>query len=101
MVHSLKNKCGTTECHTDIHACRHAEAIFENNEEFLNAILENIPDMIFVKDAKDLRFVRFNKAGEQLLGYSKEDLYGKNDLDRTDGTQVKIKFKRTTYKPRI
>jgi len=37
--------------------------------------------MIFVKDAKDLKFIRFNKAGEDLLGYSREDLIGKNDYD--------------------
>ena len=35
---------------------------------FLDSIIENIPDMIFVKDAKELRFVLFNKAGEELLG---------------------------------
>ena len=81
MVHSSKNKCSITECHTDIHACRHAEDKLENNEVFLDAILGNIPDMIFVKDAKDLRFVRSNMAGEKALGYSKEDLYGKNDYD--------------------
>jgi len=81
MVHSSINKGGIIECHADIHACRHAEEKCENNETFVNVILENIPDMIFVKDAKDLRFVRFNKAGEQLLGYSKEDLCGKNDFD--------------------
>lgn len=48
---------------------------------FLDKVLENIPHMIFVKDAKDLRFVLFNKAGEALLGYSKEELIGKNDYD--------------------
>lgn len=48
---------------------------------FLDSVLENIPNMIFVKDAQDLRFVRFNKAGEKLLGYKKEDLIGKNDYD--------------------
>lgn len=50
-------------------------------EQFLSQIIENIPDMIFVKDAKDLRFVMFNRAGEQLLGYWREDLIGKNDYD--------------------
>ena len=35
---------------------------------FLDAIIENIPDMVFVKDAERLSFVRFNRAGEQLLG---------------------------------
>jgi PAS domain S-box-containing protein len=37
--------------------------------------------MIFVKDAAELRFVRFNRAGEELLGYSRDDLLGKNDYD--------------------
>jgi PAS domain S-box-containing protein len=49
--------------------------------EFLNTILENIPNMVFVKDAKELRFVRFNKAGEELLGFKREELMGKNDYD--------------------
>jgi len=48
---------------------------------FLRSIVENIPYMIFVKDARDLRFVRFNKAGEELLGYGRDDLIGKNDHD--------------------
>ena len=48
---------------------------------FLKSILDNIPDMIFVKDAGDLRFVRFNKAGEKLLGLKQKDLIGKNDYD--------------------
>jgi PAS domain S-box-containing protein len=57
-----------------------AEALSES-EKFLNNIVENIPDMIFVKEARDFRFVRFNKAGENLLGYSREELYGHNDYD--------------------
>ncbi|MES2803193.1 MAG: PAS domain-containing sensor histidine kinase [Bdellovibrionota bacterium] len=49
--------------------------------EFVNSVLENVPLMIFVKDAKELRFTHFNKAGEELLGYNSEDLIGKNDYD--------------------
>jgi PAS domain S-box-containing protein len=48
---------------------------------FLDSIVENIPNMIFVKDAKELRFERFNKAGEKLLGMKRKNLYGKNDYD--------------------
>jgi two-component system sensor kinase FixL len=48
---------------------------------FLNTILENLPSMVFVKDSKDLKFVMFNRAGEELLGISREDFIGKNDHD--------------------
>jgi PAS domain S-box-containing protein len=48
---------------------------------FLDAIIENIPDMVFVKDAERLSFVRFNRAGEQLLGFSRDQLLGKSDFD--------------------
>ncbi len=48
---------------------------------FLNSIIENIPNMIFMKHANDLRFVLFNRAGENLLGYDRKDLLGKNDYD--------------------
>jgi PAS domain S-box-containing protein len=48
---------------------------------FLEAIVDNIPYMIFVKEAGELRYVSLNKAGESLLGYSKEELTGKNDYD--------------------
>ncbi len=50
-------------------------------EVFLDSIVENIPNMLFVKEAQELRFVRFNKAGESLLGHSRKDLIGKNDYD--------------------
>ena len=50
-------------------------------EIFFQSIVDNVPAMVFVKDAKDLRFVFFNKAGEELLGYSREEMIGKNDYD--------------------
>jgi two-component system, sensor histidine kinase and response regulator len=53
----------------------------QESEHFAHSILENIPHMIFVKDAHNLRFVRFNRAGEDLLGYSRDELLGKNDYD--------------------
>ncbi|MFH0994888.1 MAG: response regulator [Pseudomonadota bacterium] len=56
------------------------EEIWEN-ERFLNAVIENIPDMIFVKDAENLGYVRFNRAGETLVGYPVEEMIGKTDYD--------------------
>jgi PAS domain S-box-containing protein len=53
----------------------------EETNRFLDAIVENIPDMVFVKRAEDHAFVRFNRAGEQLLGWTREELIGKTDHD--------------------
>ncbi|MBI3894029.1 MAG: response regulator [Candidatus Wallbacteria bacterium] len=50
-------------------------------ETFFSAVFENIPLMVFVKDAEELRFVRFNRAAEELLGFSRADMIGKNDYD--------------------
>lgn len=58
-----------------------AENALKEREKFLTLIIENIPDMIFMKDAKELRYVRFNRAGEELLGYRREELLGKNDYE--------------------
>ncbi len=48
---------------------------------FLDTIVENLPSMVFVKEARELRFERFNRAGEELLGLKREALLGKNDYD--------------------
>ncbi|HEX4620329.1 MAG TPA: PAS domain-containing protein [Myxococcaceae bacterium] len=48
---------------------------------FLESIVENIPNMIFVKEAGELRFARFNRAGEALLGAGRDVFIGKNDFD--------------------
>jgi PAS domain S-box-containing protein len=48
---------------------------------FLDAIIENIPLMLFLKESTSLRFLRFNRAGESLLGWSRHALIGKSDFD--------------------
>ena len=58
-----------------------ANAELRRSETFLDSIVENIPDMVFVKDARTLRFVRLNRAGEQLLGRPRDTLIGKSDYD--------------------
>jgi len=60
---------------------KRAEDELRSSEQFLDSVLENLPSMVFVKDAEDLRFVRFNRAGEELLGRSRDELIGKNDHD--------------------
>ena len=60
---------------------KRAEVELRRSEVFLESIVENIPHMIFVKDADQLRFVRFNRAGEELLGHTRQNLLGKSDYE--------------------
>ncbi len=59
---------------------KHAKQL-EETTNFLNLVIENIPIMVFVKDAKDLKWIRWNKAGEETIGFSREELIGKSDSD--------------------
>lgn len=52
-----------------------------NANTFLDSVIDNIPIMLFMKDADDLRIVRFNKAGQELVGSLREELIGKTDFD--------------------
>ena len=65
----------------DVTVSRRAQEELERSERFLDSVLENLPTMVFVKDADELRFVRMNRAEEELLGSGREDLVGKNDHD--------------------
>jgi PAS domain S-box-containing protein len=65
----------------DITERKRAEEELRATGQLLDSIVENIPNMIFLKRADDLRFVLFNKAGEQLIGFERGDLLGKNDYD--------------------
>jgi diguanylate cyclase (GGDEF)-like protein/PAS domain S-box-containing protein len=50
-------------------------------QKFLDAVIENVPAMLVVKEAQENRFVLINRAGEELLGVLRGDLIGKNDHD--------------------
>lgn len=74
-------KMGAVVVMHDVTELLDAQVRSRETQSFLDSIVENIPNMIFVKEAKDLRFVLFNRAGEALLGRSRGELIGKNDHD--------------------
>jgi PAS domain S-box-containing protein len=65
----------------DVDALRDAESEAQQLSRFLDSIIEHIPAMVFMKDAEHLRFERFNRAAEELLGLRREQLLGKSDYD--------------------
>jgi PAS domain S-box-containing protein len=57
------------------------EEVLKQESAFYDIVINNIPAMVFVKDAVDLRFVLINRAGEELLGIDRSEYIGKSDYD--------------------
>lgn len=72
---------GTVEVIRDISARKLVEDKINELDRLKNSIIENLPLMLFVKDAKDYSFVEWNKAAEELTGILKQEMLGKNDFD--------------------
>jgi diguanylate cyclase (GGDEF)-like protein/PAS domain S-box-containing protein len=60
-------------------AMNHMGSEVKDREQELSAIVENIPQMVFVKDADTLSFFTVNSAFEQLTGLSRDQALGQND----------------------
>jgi diguanylate cyclase (GGDEF)-like protein/PAS domain S-box-containing protein len=60
---------------------KQAETQIRESRQLLDNIVENLPNMIFLKDAADLRFRMLNHAAEKLLGRDRTEMIGKNDRD--------------------
>jgi diguanylate cyclase (GGDEF)-like protein/PAS domain S-box-containing protein len=63
--------------HEDITERKRAERELEHTRSFLNAIVENVPSPIFVKDIPSLKYLLINRAAETFLGASREFVLGK------------------------
>jgi len=56
------------------------EGRLKQSQTFLNTILENIPNLIYVKDIENLKFIYVNQVSEKLIGYRPDELIG-NSVD--------------------
>jgi PAS domain S-box-containing protein len=54
---------------------RTAELVLANR--FLDSMIEHLPIPLYINDATDLRYVRINRAEENLAGLMREDMLGK------------------------
>jgi len=68
-----------------------------NARVFLDRVLDNLPHIVFVKDAKDLKFVLINRAGEAILSQSRHELIGKSDRQLFGNEQAAVYFKRDRH----
>ena len=65
---------GVLGTYEDVTDRRKSEEALRDNERFLADILDNLPSMVYVKDANTLTFVRVNRATELILGYTNDEL---------------------------
>lgn len=55
---------------------------------FLESIIENVPVMLFVKNAKDLTLELWNRRSEELTGIPREEILGKTGIESFPGEQM-------------
>ncbi|AYV46618.1 diguanylate cyclase [Caulobacter flavus] len=74
----------------NLDALASAKADEERARTFMTAVVESIPSMVFVKRASDQSYVLLNRAGEKILGYSREEMIGRTDEAFFDPVQAAI-----------
>ncbi|HBE18496.1 MAG TPA: hypothetical protein DDW51_12995, partial [Cyanobacteria bacterium UBA11367] len=73
----------------DITERKETEAQLRRTQAFLDSVVQNLPVGVFIKDAQKLRIQYWNKASEELFGYTKDRALGKNDYDFLPEQQAK------------
>jgi PAS domain S-box-containing protein len=79
-----------SQVYDELRLRQRAEAELHRTQRFLNSLLENLPVGVFAKDAKNLRYVFWNKTCTQLIGYSASEFLGKCDYELFSQTQADI-----------
>jgi diguanylate cyclase (GGDEF)-like protein/PAS domain S-box-containing protein len=81
---------GWVASHQDITERRRAERELDRTRNFLNAIVDNVPEVLVVKSAHDGRYVFINRSGEALYGVPRSELIGRRTSDFFPPEQTKI-----------
>ena len=72
---------GITGLLVDISAQKNSERQLRQSKQLFKSVVENMPAMLFVKRADDLRFEMMNRQAELTLGRPRAQFLGKNDFD--------------------
>ncbi len=64
-----------------LHERNQAEAKLQHTRKFLESVLKTLPVAVIAKEAKELRYVLWNPAAEEVLGANAKDMMGKNAYD--------------------
>ena len=67
---------------TDITERKQTEMQLVETRNFLQSVLDHLPVAVFAKETSNLRFVLWNPASTQLMGYTAEEVLGKTADER-------------------
>jgi PAS domain S-box-containing protein len=65
----------------DITEVKQRENALSETNRFLDSLFEALPLMVYVKDARSLRYIRMNREGERITGFRREDMIGRTARD--------------------
>lgn len=65
----------------DISQRKRIEQELRDSKNLLHSIIENIPVMLFLKNAGTLQFEMLNRQAEKIIGYTQQEMLGKTDYD--------------------
>ncbi len=68
---------GSVAMHEDVTEQHQRQRLLQRTKHFLATLIENIPEGIIAKDARNLRYVFVNKAAEAMIGMPRAELIGK------------------------
>jgi diguanylate cyclase (GGDEF)-like protein/PAS domain S-box-containing protein len=71
------NGTGWVVTHEDITEQRRTELERDRSQAFANLVIENVPSTIVLKDARSLRYILINRAGEEYFGVPRKAMIGK------------------------
>jgi diguanylate cyclase (GGDEF)-like protein/PAS domain S-box-containing protein len=85
---------GWVATHQDVTEQRRAEKELERTRNFLNIVVENVPETLVVKSAKDWRYVLANRASEKFYDFPREEIIGKTVFDVMPEESAALIFER-------
>ena len=65
----------------DLTAKKEAERERAEEKAFVDAVIEHLPVMLFVKDAATRRYRMLNRVGEELTGMTRDAIIGRSDIE--------------------
>jgi len=80
----------TVQLQSEVKERERVAVALKSSEAFLNSVLQNLPIIVFIKEAQTSRLIMWNKAGEELFGLTSAEVAGKSDYDFFPKEQAEI-----------